>query len=133
MATRQDVHSAAVVEAAESLLCDAIAAADSSEAQTAAFYHGVQTAALQVLRPGMTSVCDATKRPDDEASFRVGFLQASTLLATASTAPEPGVRSGVAADSIHAPSGLEVIPAKVACWALSSDKASCDFSWTHVS
>ena len=57
------------------------------------FYHGVETAALHVLRPEMAAVHEGTPWLDlRDVSFRDGFLEASDLLATAAAARVPPLR-----------------------------------------
>ena len=91
----QHAHRLAVIEAARTLAGEAVVAARESDADSPAwrFYHGVETAALHVLRPELAEVRDGTPWLDrEDPSFREGFLKASTLLATAASAPEPPLR-----------------------------------------
>lgn len=84
-----------VVNAARNLAHDAVEAAGQCERGADAwhFYHGVETAAQHVLHPESASVREGTSWLDAETpSFREGFLEASTVLATAASAPEPPLR-----------------------------------------
>ncbi|HET7488402.1 MAG TPA: hypothetical protein VFJ85_10770 [Acidimicrobiales bacterium] len=85
----------ALVEAARALARDATSAARESIAFSAewSFYHGVETAALHVLRPEVSTVREGTAWLDaEEPAFREGFLQGAAVLATAASAAEPPLR-----------------------------------------
>lgn len=57
---------------------------------TRRFYHGVETAALHVLRPEMAGVHEGTTWLEHrDPAFRDGFLEASSVLATAAAAADP--------------------------------------------
>jgi hypothetical protein len=50
------------------------------------FYHGVETAAQQILHPGMANVRKGTAwLENEEAAFRAGYLDGTLLLATAAS------------------------------------------------
>lgn len=85
----------AVVESARALARDATSAARDSVAFSPewSFYHGVETAALHVLRPEVSTLREGTPWLDaEEPAFRDGFLEGTALLATAASAPEPPLR-----------------------------------------
>jgi hypothetical protein len=78
----------AIIETARAMAREAIRATSDPEADPATrrFYHGVETAALHVLRPELAAVRDGSDWLDRrDASFRDGFLEASALLATAAS------------------------------------------------
>lgn len=82
----------AVIEAARAMAREAIAATCDPEADPSArrYYHGVETAALHVMRPELAAVHEGSDWLDRrDASFRDGFLEASALLATAAAATQP--------------------------------------------
>lgn len=90
-----DLHRMAVVEAAKSLTRDATEAAGASDPHSPAwrFYHGVEAAAAEVLRPEIAVVHQGTAwLQREDPAFREGFSQASLLLGTAATLPEPPLR-----------------------------------------
>lgn len=85
----------AVIEAARAMAREAIAATSDPEADPATrrYYHGVETAALHVLRPELAAVHEGSNWLDRrDASFRDGFLEASDVLAIAAAAPQPPLR-----------------------------------------
>jgi hypothetical protein len=63
--------------------------AESGERQ---FYLGVEAAAEQVLQPQLEASRDTGWLDRQPAAFRDGYLRASTMLASAETAPEPPLR-----------------------------------------
>ncbi len=88
-------HRLALIEAAKALASGATAEARAAEpgSPRSHFFHGVEVAALHVLFPEMASVREGTAWLEREApAFRDGFTEASTLLATASTGPDPALR-----------------------------------------
>lgn len=91
----QEARRLALIEAARALAREATTAARESVAFSPAwsFYHGVETAALHVLRPEVTAVRAGTAWLDaEDAAFRNGFLEGSSLLAGAAASPEPPLR-----------------------------------------
>ena len=91
----QEARRIVLVQAATALAKDATEAARSARAGSAEwrFYHGVETAALHLLRPEVASVREGTSWAQaEEPAFREGFLEASALLASAATAADPPMR-----------------------------------------
>lgn len=95
MTTAHEIRRPIIRHAAEGLAREANEAARNSLANSPAwrFYHGVETAAMHVIHPEMARVRDGTSWLDREAaSFRDGFMEASTLLAMAAIATQPPMR-----------------------------------------
>jgi hypothetical protein len=95
MSTAQDARRLVATRLAVQLAQDATEAARDAEAGTPAwrFYHGVEAAAQQVVHPEVAAVREGTTWLDrEDPSFRAGFLEASTALATTVNLPDPPLR-----------------------------------------
>ena len=64
------------------------------------FYLGVDAAAQEVLYPELTSSRDRAWLHREQPAFREGYLEASVLISTAATAPEPPLRIALPSPSL---------------------------------